>query len=76
MGIDLVSRPEVLEAAEFAVASACEYWRRRNLSAVAQNLVGRDEYAVFKAIRKKVNGGTNGLAESWQIYQLSKKVLL
>ena len=76
LGIDLVSRPEVLENAEFAVASACEYWRRRNLSAVSLNLVGRDEYAVFKSIRKKVNGGTNGLAESWQMYQLAKKVLL
>lgn len=56
LGIDLVNHPE--RAAEPAVALlvSLEFWKQNNLNAIAD----RDDVL---GVTKKVNGGTNGLAD-------------
>jgi predicted chitinase len=67
-GIDFVSHPELLLNPEFAVMSACWYWKSRNLNELA------DQEKIL-AITKKINGGYNGLAEREKYYSRAKKVL-
>lgn len=56
IGQPLASQPELAERPDIAVTTACDYWQSRGLSALAD----RDD---LLAVTKKVNGGTNGLAD-------------
>jgi len=53
---DFVANPGLLEQPKWAVISACDWWDRNGCNAMADG----DQ---ITAISKKVNGGTNGLAE-------------
>lgn len=53
---DFVANPELLEQPKWAVISACDWWDRNKCNGLADS----DQ---ITAISKKVNGGTNGLAE-------------
>ena len=55
-GLPLVEHPELLEQPDAAVLSACVYWKTRNLNALAD--AGQED-----AITRRINGGTNGLAD-------------
>ncbi|MFG6500127.1 glycoside hydrolase family 19 protein [Sulfitobacter sp. 1A15106] len=60
MGVDFVSKPQLLETPEWAVKSAVFYWQDRKLGVIAdQGATG----AVVKKITKRVNGGYNHLTE-------------
>lgn len=56
IGIDLVERPELLLAPDYAALSAGWFWEANKLGAFADN----DD---FVGMTKKINGGTIGLAD-------------
>lgn len=56
IGIDLERHPEIAAVPSIGLHLALEYWRNRNLNTWAD----RDDVL---AITRKINGGTNGLAD-------------
>lgn len=68
---DFEASPEELEKPDMAALSAAWYWNSRNLNALAD--VGDD--ASFVQITRRINGGTNGLAERQALYAAAKAVL-
>ena len=55
-GLPLIRQPELLERPTEAVLAACLYWKWRGLNALADT--GQSE-----TITRRINGGTNGLAD-------------
>lgn len=81
-----INNPELVEKPEFAVWSACEYWKSRHLNDIANHSdsdilkikyrkVVRDVFPV-EYISIRVNGGLNGLEERKKFYERAKKVLI
>lgn len=68
LGLDLIASPELLELPHPACDSAAWFWQSRNLNALA------DE-GDFVRITKRINGGTNGLADRMAFYAAAKEVL-
>lgn len=64
----LLNTPELLEQPVYAAMSAGWYWQRAGLNALADK-------GDFLAITKKINGGTNGLADREELYERALKVL-
>ncbi len=56
IGVDLVNHPEKAAEPIVALKFACEYWRVNGLNALADR-------GDVTGITKRINGGTNGLAE-------------
>jgi predicted chitinase len=56
LGLDLVDRPELAAQPEVAFATAGLFWKTNGLNELA-------DAGDFVAITKRINGGTNGLAE-------------
>ncbi len=83
IGTDFVLEPDLLETPEFSIESAAWWWvtiknpiTANKASDILANYVGQDaEYANFTKIVKIVNGGTNGLAERWEIYKRAKNII-
>lgn len=80
-----LNNPELLEQAEYAVWSACEYWRTRGLNDIANQ---PDDAVLKKKLRgvvhdvapvvfvsMTVNGGVNGLADRQKFYAIASRVL-
>ncbi len=59
--LELVETPELLEEPKHAVDSAAWFWQSHNLNALADK-------QLFSAITRRINGGTNGLAERIALY--------
>lgn len=55
-GIQCVAHPELLEQPKYAILSALWYWKKNGLNAYADK-------DAFTALSKRINGGTNGLAD-------------
>ncbi|WP_122491414.1 glycoside hydrolase family 19 protein [Pseudomonas viridiflava] len=68
LGLCLISHPELLEQPQHAAMSAAWYWSSRGLNSLADK-------ADFLAITKRINGGTNGLADRQALYDRALKVL-
>ncbi|GFM68557.1 glycoside hydrolase [Pseudomonas cichorii] len=68
LGLDLLNRPELLEQPEHAAMSAAWFWDRARLNALADK-------GDFLLITRRINGGTNGLADREALYQRALKVL-
>lgn len=68
LGLDLLSRPELLELPQYAAASAAWYWKSRGLNALADR-------GDLTAITRKINGGLNGQAERLALWRKACKVL-
>lgn len=81
-----INNPELLEQPEYAVWSACEYWKTRGLNDVANHL---DTDKLKKKYRKQIvevspvesisitiNGGYNGMDDRKRLYSLAKNVLI
>lgn len=81
-----INSPELLEQAEYAVWSACEYWQTRGLNDVANHA---DEELLKKKYRGNVldvspveyislaiNGGYNGMDERKKYYAIAQRVLV
>lgn len=66
--IDFVSEPGLLSTPEYAVLSACWYWRRRKLNTLADD-------GNFREITRKVNGGYNGWPDRLEMYNTALQYL-
>lgn len=62
MGLPLLEQPELLEQPYNAVWSACLYWKRKDLTHLA------DKGDIWRMTRK-INGGLNGLEEREEYYK-------
>jgi putative chitinase len=67
LNLDLVNDPDKASDPETALRIACEYWKSRGLNALA------DKNDIV-AITKRINGGTNGLADRRANYVISWRV--
>ncbi|MBK7433740.1 MAG: glycoside hydrolase family 19 protein [Chitinophagaceae bacterium] len=87
-----INKPELLEQPEYAVWSACEYWKGKGLTDIANHpdtdLLKKKVYKRYpdlfslinvsplEFISRAINGGVNGLAERKKYYAHAKKVLV
>jgi putative chitinase len=68
IGIDFVQAPELLETEKYAVESAAWFWNSRRLNDHADK-------QLFTEITKRINGGTNGIADRVEIYNRALSIL-
>lgn len=68
LGLDLLAQPQLLEQPDHAAMSAAWFWDRANLNALADK-------GDFLMITRRINGGTNGLADRQALYQRALEVL-
>lgn len=64
----LLNTPELLETPVYAAMSAGWFWQRAGLNTLADR-------GDFLTITKRINGGTNGLADREALYERALKVL-
>lgn len=68
LGLDLILYPELLEQPMYACRSAAWFWKSRGLNELA------DAGDQIK-ITRRINGGTNGLAERLAYFEIARKVI-
>jgi len=68
LGLDLLASPELLEQPVNACRSAAWFWRSHGLNELAD---AGDQVKVTR----RINGGTNGLAERLAYFAVAKRVL-
>lgn len=68
MGIDCVSRPELLERPEFAARASAWWWAAHGCNELA-------DAGDFVALTRRTNGGTNGLADRLERWERAKLAL-
>ncbi|MEE5057164.1 glycoside hydrolase family 19 protein [Pseudomonas alliivorans] len=68
LGLDLIHHPELIEQPEHAAMPAAWYWGSRGLNSLADK-------GDFIQITRRINGGTNGLADRQALYEQALKVL-
>lgn len=68
LGFDLINYPEQLAFPELAVRSAAWWWRAHGLNQLADK---GDQ----RMVTRRINGGTNGLAERLALFEAAKAVL-
>jgi len=61
LSLDLVNQPQLLAQPHWAVASACIFWRDEKLNDLA-------DLQQFDEITRRINGGTNGMADRLALY--------
>jgi putative chitinase len=69
LGIDLEAHPEIAALPSIGMLTACAYWDRKSLNALAD----RDE---IEAITRRINGGLNGLEDRKARLAKAKGLLL
>lgn len=68
LGVDLVNNPELATIPELNFRITGAYWQKNNLNELA-------DQQDFVAITKRINGGTNSLANREKYYNIAKQVL-
>lgn len=68
LGLPLLEKPELLEEDENAVRSAGWFWYKNNLNTLA-------DMGMFQKITRRINGGLNGYADRFKLYQRALEVL-
>lgn len=68
IGMDLENNPELAESPEVSVLTALEYWKSRNLNALAD----RDD---VEGITRKINGGLNGFEDRKKYLAKCKQII-
>ncbi|MBW1249570.1 glycoside hydrolase family 19 protein, partial [Pseudomonas tolaasii] len=68
LGLDLISKPELLELPQHAAMSAAWFWSTRGLNTLADQ---KD----FTKITRRINGGLNGQADRQALYDKALQVL-
>jgi len=68
LGLDLISKPELLELPQWAAASAAWFWKSNGLNTLADN-------GEFVKITRRINGGLIGQADRQALYDRALKVL-
>lgn len=69
LGLDLILFPELLEQPLYACRSAAWFWKSRGLNEIAD---AGDQVK----ITRRINGGTNGLAERLAYFEIARKVIV
>ena len=72
-GIDCVNKPELLETIQYAIESACYFWKINNLNTLSDSTNKNED--VVLSITKIVNGGTNGYDDRLQKFNICFNVL-
>jgi len=68
LGVDLLTSPEILAEPAWAARSAAWYWQSRKLNALADS-------GDFLALTRRINGGTNGLADRMALHSAATEAL-
>ena len=68
LGLDLLSKPELLELPQYAAMSAAWFWSTKGLNTLADK-------GDFVKITRRINGGLNGQADRQALYGKALKVL-
>lgn len=68
LGTDLIANPALAATPDVAFATAGLYWKTNGLNELADT-------EQFVTITRRINGGTNGLADRQKYYQTAKAVL-
>ncbi|MBW1250193.1 glycoside hydrolase family 19 protein, partial [Pseudomonas tolaasii] len=68
LGLDLISKPELLELPQHAAMSAAWFWSTRGLNTLADQ---KD----FTKITRRINGGLNGQVDRQALYEKALQVL-
>ncbi|WP_257620151.1 glycoside hydrolase family 19 protein [Janthinobacterium sp. NKUCC08_JDC] len=68
LGLDLLAKPELLEQTVNACRSAGWFWQTHGLNVLAD--AGDQE-----KVTRRINGGTNGLADRLALFVVAKRVL-
>jgi putative chitinase len=68
LGLDLILYPELLEQPMYACRSAGWFWKTHGLNELAD---AGDQVK----ITRRINGGTNGLAERLAYFEIARKVI-
>lgn len=69
LGIDFISKPELLEEIDNAILSAGWFWNKNNLNILAD----KDD---INTITKRINGGLNGFEDRKKYLEKAKKVII
>ncbi len=75
LGRDFIKSPDDLQLPEFAALSAAWFWESRGLNSLADDETDDNDKEDFIAITKKINGGTAGLKERFDLFQEIERVL-
>ncbi len=80
-----INNPALLEQPQYAVWSACEYWKSRGLNDIANHAdtdILKKKYkgnlidvSPVEFISITINGGYNGMEERKKFYEIARKVL-
>lgn len=66
--IDCVNHPELLEQPHYALLSALWFWKKNNLNILADK-------DAFTELTKRINGGTNGMADRLEWLRKANKYI-
>ncbi|HEY6019889.1 MAG TPA: glycoside hydrolase family 19 protein [Candidatus Paceibacterota bacterium] len=66
--VDLVAHPEILEDPEMCAISAAWWWKAHGLNELA-------DAGDFPSITRKINGGMNGYADRFALWEAAKTAL-
>lgn len=69
LGLDLISKPELLELPQHAAMSAAWFWSMKGLNTLA-------DQGQFVKITRRINGGLTGQADRQALYDKALKVLV
>lgn len=67
LGQDFITNPDLLSTPQYAVQSACWFWKENNLNRFANDI---------RKCTKAINGGYNGLEERKKFWEKAKKVIV
>jgi putative chitinase len=68
LGLDLLSKPELLELPQHAAMSAAWFWSTKGLNTLA-------DQGDFVKVTRRINGAINGLEDRQSLYDKALKVL-
>lgn len=68
LGLPLLETPELLEQPTNAAMSAGWYWNKHNLNSLC-------DLGLFEKLTRRINGGLNGYAARYQLYQMAFNVI-
>ncbi len=75
MGCDALNAPDLLQQPAGAALSAAWFWLSNGLNELADKTVGADAETHFTEISRRINGGSNGLAERKAYWNRVRAVL-
>jgi len=65
---DVVDNPSLVERPHLAMLATVWFWTTRGCNELAEG-------GNFQALTKKINGGLNGYADRYKMYQIAKEIL-